>query len=118
VNILENIESGMNLENSINKAVGGWSKFYPIETQTTKFLYGFRVSNWEKHICYYPDEYWPEGTLEGFQKRGLVADIFSIVHLLIRQAPLVDCLTSPSEYIREYKIWYERSKDVHQTSNV
>jgi len=44
--------------------------------------------------------------------------MFSIIHLLIRQAPLVDCLTSPSEYIREYKMCYERHKDVYQTNNV
>ena len=102
----------MNLENLINKAIGGWAKSCPIETQTIASAYGFRISNWEKHIHYYPDKYWPEGTLEDFQKRGALVDMFSIIHLLIRQTSLVECLTSPSEYIREYRMWWERNKDV------
>jgi len=31
---------------------------------------------------------------------------------MIEQAPLIDCLTSPSEYIREYRKWYEENKHV------
>ena len=108
----------MNLEDSINKAIGGWANSNPIEAQTSRYAYGFRISDWERHIFHYPDKYWPEGTLEDFQKRLALIDMFSIIHLLIRQAPLVDCLTSPSEYIREYKMCYERHKDVYQTNNV
>ena len=29
---------------------------------------------------------------------------------LIQNATLAECLTSPSEYIREYRKWYEASK--------
>ena len=38
------------------------------------------------------DEYWPE------------------VNQLIRSAPLAECLTSPSEYIREYRKAYEKKE--------
>ncbi len=31
--------------------------------------------------------------------------VISRVHRLIRQAPMAECLSSPYEYIREYKQW-------------
>ena len=35
---------------------------------------------------------------------------FHELHSLIEQASLVECLTSPSEYVREYRKWYESRK--------
>ena len=33
------------------------------------------------------------------------------VERLIQEASLVLCLTSPSQYIREYRKWFERNKE-------
>ena len=30
------------------------------------------------------------------------------IHKIIEQADLAECLTSPHEYIREYRKWYEK----------
>lgn len=32
------------------------------------------------------------------------------MHLLIEEAELAECLTSPVEYIRKYREWYEAQK--------
>jgi hypothetical protein len=32
------------------------------------------------------------------------------MHSLIRKAPLAECLTSPSEYVREYRKWWEERR--------
>mgnify|MGYP001548531593 CR=1 FL=1 len=34
------------------------------------------------------------------------------MHDFIERAPLEVCLTSPSEYIREYRKWYEENRNV------
>ena len=33
--------------------------------------------------------------------------LFMNIHSLIQEATLTECLTSPSEYIREYRKWWE-----------
>ena len=37
------------------------------------------------------------------------------IHLLIQRATLVECLTSPSEYIRGYRKWWEDKEIRNET---
>lgn len=63
----------------------------------------------------------PKGIFSGAQGReawsiknrlwhGNPTDYFSAVIKLIQEAPLEECLTSPSEFIREYRRWYENKQ--------
>ena len=40
------------------------------------------------------------------------------INFLVVEATLAECLTSPSEYIREYRKWYEANKKKKKKSNV
>lgn len=47
---------------------------------------------------------------------NITKDFVKQIHKLIEDAPLMECISSPSEYIREYRKLYERSKNENSIS--
>ena len=61
------------------------------------------ITNWKADVL--------EAFLDPDMKIGYKFVLDKKVNNLIKKADLTECLTSPSEYIREYRKWYEANKD-------
>ena len=93
----------MSLEERINKVI--------VENATKAFFYASGLYMHQSELSPIPIEEW-----RWFMRVGATYPVVkfhescTLVHRMIEDADLTECLTSPCEYIREYRRWYESGR--------
>ena len=82
------------IEDQINRLLSEWSSLYK-DWHTLDSWLPMDPDRYDKYFLF-----WSDGHLK----------ICGLIDGLIRRADETECLSSPSKFIREYKLWLEKSK--------